>query len=79
MLFRSTAERLIVDMRDRLTLASDVGPSVTVVPDDPVSEAVSALVALGFKPAEASKRVAAIEADGRTCEDIVRLALQAGL
>ncbi len=44
---------------------------------DPAAEAVSALIALGLKPPEASRRVAAIDCAERACEDIVRLALKA--
>ena len=46
-------------------------------PDDPVAEAVNALIALGLKPPEASRRVNAVHEDGQTCEQIVRSALQA--
>ena len=44
--------------------------------DDPVAEAVRALIALGLKPAEASRRVNAVGGDGLACEEIVRRALQ---
>ncbi|HEY5700868.1 MAG TPA: Holliday junction branch migration protein RuvA [Gammaproteobacteria bacterium] len=79
---KKTAERLIIEMRDRLNKAD--GGAETAVPgqspapvrEDPVGEAVSALVSLGFKPQEASQRVRSINADGLACEDIVRLALQ---
>ena len=79
---KKTAERLIIEMRDRLDRADGAGaapvPGAAAQPPapDPVSEAVSALVALGFKPQEASQRVRAVPADGLVCEEIVRLALQ---
>jgi len=77
---KKTAERLIVEMRDRLE-ASGGGLSTTIGtpsprPADPVAEAVSALIALGLKPQEASRRVAAIDCAQMSSEDIIRLALQ---
>ena len=82
---KKTAERLVVEMRDKLdgfqggmtrvggrALGAGVG-----TPDDPASEAVAALVALGFKLPEASRRVRAVEAPDLPSEEMVRLALQA--
>ncbi len=78
---KKTAERLIIDLRDRLAKTDGVSFSPVAggvaQPSDPAAEAVSALIALGFKPPEASKRVAALETDGMVCEDIVREALRA--
>jgi len=39
-------------------------------------EAISALCALGYKPAEASKMVQNIAQEDKSCEEIIRLALQ---
>lgn len=75
---KKTAERLLIEMRDRLPEASG-GAIVTAaagVADDAEQEAVSALIALGFKPAEASTRIRGVVAPGRGCEDLIRLALQ---
>ncbi len=36
-------------------------------------------MALGYRPAEASRMVDAVETDGRSSEEIIRLALQAAL
>jgi Holliday junction DNA helicase RuvA len=46
--------------------------------NDMAAEAESALVALGYKPAEASKLVNAAQKDGSatTSEDLIRLALR---
>jgi Holliday junction DNA helicase RuvA len=43
---------------------------------DPVSEAVSALIALGYKPQEASRAVRNIESKDTSAEDIIRQALR---
>ena len=80
---KKTAQRLVMEMRDKVgTLSADPAlthPGATAAPrrDDPVAEAVSALIALGVKPPEASRRVHAVGTDGLACEEIVRLALQA--
>ncbi|NIW86603.1 MAG: Holliday junction branch migration protein RuvA [Gammaproteobacteria bacterium] len=80
---KKTAERLVVEMRDRLAgerVAADTGVALmgTAHPSaaDPVAEAVSALVALGFKPHEASRQVRALECRDLSSEEIVRRALQ---
>ncbi len=77
---KKTAERLIIEMRDRLEGIGSQMPGIEspTVPSstDPVAEAVSALIALGLKPQEASRRVSAIDCKERNSEDIIRLALQ---
>jgi Holliday junction DNA helicase RuvA len=76
---RKTAERLVVEMRDRLgdweTPAAG-GPAKTAAGGDPTGEAVSALIALGYKPQEASRHVQAVARDGMSCEAIIREALR---
>lgn len=78
---KKTAERLIVEMRDRLDANSISFPAsaspTTPRATDPISEAVSALISLGLKPQEASRRVGAIDTKELASEDIIRLALQA--
>ncbi|HHH38404.1 MAG TPA: Holliday junction branch migration protein RuvA [Sedimenticola sp.] len=80
---KKTAERLIVEMRDRLDrLEVAGGPAVlprasTPAPaETPVSDAVGALVALGYKPNEANRMVRAVASDGLSSEQIIRAALQ---
>ena len=78
---RKTAERLIVEMRDKFTLETEHGDetaltNASTAPHDPVSEAVSALVALGYKPHEASRAVRAVPAKGLAAEEIIRQALK---
>ncbi|MBK9131524.1 MAG: Holliday junction branch migration protein RuvA [Gammaproteobacteria bacterium] len=79
---KKSAERLIVEMRDRL---KDDAPESTPLaavarlpgaPADPVHDAVSALAALGYKPHEASRMVRAIDVAGKNSEEIIRSALQ---
>jgi len=78
---KKTAERLIIEMRDRLpNIAESSGSgqtaSVSVAANNPGQEAISALCALGYKPQDASTMVQAIPQQDKTCEEIIRLALQ---
>ena len=76
---KKTAERMVIDLRDRLErLPPPVpdGGGLSPPPPDAAAEAVDALVALGLKPAEASRRVHAVHAEGVGTEEIVRRALQ---
>jgi len=83
---RKTAERLVVEMRDRLDdgalreampAAAAAGGAETG--DDPVADATSALVALGYRPGEAAKMIRKLDTDGLATEDIIRGALQAAV
>jgi Holliday junction DNA helicase RuvA len=81
---KKTAERLVIEMRDRL---ADWDSSAAFVPGsaasartdvaNPVEEAVSALTALGYKPQDASRMVRVVDSKDLTTEDIIRSALQA--
>ncbi len=73
---RKTAERLIVEMRDRVDAAGGVraGAGAPAAPGGAEGEAFSALVALGYKPAEATQMLKG--AGGGTTEERIRRALQ---
>jgi len=74
---KKTAERLIVEMRDRFdTPAIPGGGSVPAGPQDAREEAVDALVALGYKPTEVRRLLAGIDTRDKAAEDIIRLALR---
>jgi Holliday junction DNA helicase RuvA len=75
---RKTAERLIVEMRDRIDSAP-MGAGATVAlttTRKPAEEAYGALVALGYRPAETTRLLKGIDTDGLDAEQIIRLALQ---
>jgi holliday junction DNA helicase RuvA len=81
---RKTAERLIVEMRDRLkALASGQafevrGPSPGAgTGPGPQAEAFSALVALGYKPAEVTRLLQKVDPSVTTTEELIRHALRA--
>ena len=86
---KKTAERLVVEMKDRLkgwgagdlfTPATDTAPMGNQVQSEPVQnsqdEAVSALISLGYKPQSASKVVSQVAKEGMTSESIIRDALK---
>ncbi|OQX15955.1 MAG: Holliday junction branch migration protein RuvA [Thiothrix lacustris] len=81
---KKTAERLVIELRDRLPKAeatSNTGVAISSpLPSVSVSdEAVNALLALGYKPAQASQMIAAYENQGLSVEDMIRQALRASL
>lgn len=80
---KKTAERLVVEMRDRLKAIGEVAvkggaPSfITAAPSTPAQDAQSALEALGYKPAEAARAVAAVaREEGLRSEELIRRALK---
>jgi holliday junction DNA helicase RuvA len=74
---RKTAERLIVEMRDRLA-APPPGSSAAAVAagSSAESEAYGALVALGYRPAEAARLLKAAGPGTHSTEELIRRALQ---
>jgi Holliday junction DNA helicase RuvA len=74
---KKTAERLIIEMRDRIDTKHAVPGATTVaVQASPKSEAVDALVALGYKVNEVNRLIGGMDVDGKSAEDIIRLALR---
>jgi Holliday junction DNA helicase RuvA len=74
---KKTAERLIIEMRDRIDTPSAQSASTTVeVQAGAKSEAVDALISLGYKPREVQKLIGELDVDGKSAEDIIRLALR---
>ncbi|MES9814100.1 MAG: Holliday junction branch migration protein RuvA [Candidatus Thiodiazotropha sp.] len=80
---RKTAQRLIVEMRDRLAKLGDLTPAVSpsqgglaANPGSATTDAVAALVALGYKPQEAGRMVKAVGEDEMDSEALIRAALQ---
>ncbi|MDE2234056.1 MAG: Holliday junction branch migration protein RuvA [Gammaproteobacteria bacterium] len=72
---KKTAERLIVEMRDRLEEAISIDAAITGKPN-PRDEALSALVSLGYKPQEAARMLRGVPDSGISSEEIIRRALQ---
>ena len=74
---RKTAERLIIEMRDRIDAPSArTGTAPVEVEAGAKSAAVDALISLGYKPREVQKLIGELDVDGKSAEDIIRLALR---
>lgn len=90
---KKTAERLVVEMKDRLKnwvgadlltpeadkMAFENGLENTFVSGNAVDEAISALVALGYKPASAEKAIKQANKPGMDCEALIRSSLKSML
>ena len=77
---KKTAERMVVELRDRAAgMATGLPSGVAALPNDPLSEAITALQALGYKPAEADRMARKAAADGDDAATIIRKALQSAL
>ena len=82
---KKTAERLIIEMRDRLAdwqageTAALPDAATPRMPPDAGREAVSALIALGYRPQEASRMVQSVDSEGLNSEAIIREALKASI
>lgn len=84
---KKTAERLIIEMRDRLKDWESEGMPISTIANtavgqanDPGRDAVSALVSLGYKPQEASRMVSIVSHDEvESSEELIRAALKAAV
>ncbi len=76
---KKTAERMILDMRDRvknLGASTNTLEAGEVAVDNPVQDAIGALMTLGYKPADATRAVEAVKADSSDRDDMIRAALR---
>lgn len=76
---KKTAERMVLELRERAALLGGGAPVAGPVPADPVSEATVALQQLGYKPAEAARMARDAHADGDEVAAVIRKALQSAL
>lgn len=79
---KKTAQRLVMEMKDRVA-----GPGIALGPGaagaltapaggEPLADAISALIALGYRPTDASRMARAADDGGKTSEEIIRAALK---
>jgi holliday junction DNA helicase RuvA len=80
---KKTAERLLIEMRDRLRdwhvdgmAANECSAQLPMRGHDYLLEAESALIALGYKPQEATKMIAAVKTEDANSEALIRAALK---
>lgn len=77
---KKTAERLVVEMRDRLedwkADSGELSSNIVLVGDAATKEAISALISLGYKPAEARQAAELAAKTHQSSEAIIRHALK---
>lgn len=84
---KKTAQRLIIEMRDRLSQidqttsdrVSNTSQITPVLPKSETRDAIGALVSLGYKQQEADRMIQQIDTAGRLSEEIIREALRAAV
>ncbi len=82
---KKTAERLIVEMRDRVESVDMPATAMTAsvvsaaTAESPETEAAQALEALGYRPQEAAKMARKAAAPGLSSEEVIRMALKGAL
>ncbi len=80
---KKTAERLVIEMRDKLSDFSSAAPegAMLITPDtngrhQTLNDAISALIALGYKQIEANRIVTRIDDGQSTSEELIRRSLR---
>jgi Holliday junction DNA helicase RuvA len=73
---KKTAERLLVEMADRLTDEAFQGEADHVPAGQAASEAESALLALGYRQAEVTRMLGALDTSGLSTEALIKEALR---
>jgi len=81
---KKTAERLVIELKDRLLKedsiklpgATDAGRAPIERQVNPVNDAVSALISLGYKAQQASQMVRDLDVEDKSTEEIIRAVLR---
>jgi len=73
---RKTAERILVDLRDRVGAVSTGGIGVLLTPDEETALRALTSKALGFSPREARQTLERLRGEGLSAQELVRRALE---
>lgn len=77
---KKTAERLVIELKDRLEKDDSIkmpgAPETIERQANPVNDAVSALISLGYKAQQASQMIRELDVEDKSTEEIIRAALQ---
>ena len=82
---KKTAQRLILELKDKVDNDELVGAGAAVVPQsraqapDAAGEAIEALMALGYQSSEAARAVSSLSPLPDTADEIIRQALKSML
>jgi len=73
-----TAQRLVLELRDKVENAELTGPAVptSAFQQGPEAEAIAALLALGYPSSEAARAISAYAGNAKTSEEMIFLALR---
>ncbi len=74
---RKTAQRLLVELRDRMPDELTGSGGAASRPQSPENDAREALISLGFKPDDAARRLREVADPSLSAEELIRRALQA--
>jgi Holliday junction DNA helicase, RuvA subunit len=79
---KKTAERMILELRDKLGAPDEVTPAAVKaaaaaeLPRDAREEAIQALVSLGYSQGEVAAALQKLNTDGQSAEEMIKLALK---
>ena len=77
---KKTAERVVLELKDKLGVAAAWEAATAAHAPTPeqeqANEAVLALIALGYKQADAHKAVRELQGEAKSAEELVKLALK---
>lgn len=73
---KRTAERLLIEMRDKFSGHETSHFNLNTKSTDPQQEAISALIALGYREQDATRCITQLATPTHTSQDLIRLALQ---
>lgn len=81
---KKMAERLVLELKGKVAAGDTAAPATSDLSgvdaaNHPVDDAESALVSLGYKPAQASKMVKQVRQPGLGSDELIRLALKSAL
>jgi Holliday junction DNA helicase RuvA len=78
---RKTAERVLMEMKDRLDALeqASISGAMPMTPSSVEGEAWTALVSLGYKPAEVTAMLKPFSGQASSAEDLIRRALQSAV
>lgn len=72
---KKTAERLLIEMKDRCA-GWEMSTAIPPLKTSAMNEAMSALIALGYKPQESSRALSQLKDQGLSTEELIRAALK---
>lgn len=73
---KKTAERLIVELKTKITTSIDGGDAYTSAESSVLGEVIDGLMAMGYSKEEAKEKVKGIEVNGMTTAQLLKIALK---